>query len=105
MGFPVILSEIVNNATTRLTHLDLGNTHLQLVEPLTPEHPIHAWLAKNNGPGLHYFCLRVESADEPFGTPAVPPGEPRPYEGTLGKRVLFLDRDATQGVPVELTGR
>jgi methylmalonyl-CoA/ethylmalonyl-CoA epimerase len=39
-GFPVLVSEKVNNGTTLLTHLDLGNTHLQLVEPLTAEHPI-----------------------------------------------------------------
>ena len=37
LGFPVLLSEAVNNNTTLLTHLDLGNTHLQLVQPIAGE--------------------------------------------------------------------
>ena len=54
LGFPVVCSEVVNNGAVRLTLLDLGNTHLQLVEPLTPDHPLHAWLAQH-GPGLHHL--------------------------------------------------
>ena len=46
-GFPVLYSEAVNNNTILLTHLDLGNTQLQLVEPLVADHPLQAWLAAN----------------------------------------------------------
>ena len=59
----MLYSEDVNGGTVRLTHLDLGNTQLQLVQPLTPDHPLQAWLAKN-GPGLHHFCLKVEDVGE-----------------------------------------
>jgi len=41
-GFTVLYSEDVNGATVRLTHLDLGNTQLQLVQPLTSDHPLQA---------------------------------------------------------------
>ena len=27
------------------------------------------------------------------------------HQGTQGKRALFLDKSATQGVPVEITGK
>ena len=64
LGFPLVCSEVVNQGAVRLTHLDLGNTHLQLVEPLTPDHPLRGWLAKNGGPGLHHFCLKVANVDE-----------------------------------------
>ena len=101
-GFPLLYSEVVNEGTTRLTHLDLGNTHLQLVEPLTPDHPLQAWLAQH-GPGLHHFCLKV--ADVTAAQRASPvPTASRPHQGTRGKRALFLDRSATQGVTVEVTG-
>lgn len=103
LGFPVVGSEVVNNGTVRLTHLDLGNTHLQLVEPLTPDHPLQAWLAQN-GPGLHHFCLRVDDVAEAMQTSPVP-AAPQPHQGTQGKRAVFLDPQATQGVRVELTGR
>jgi methylmalonyl-CoA/ethylmalonyl-CoA epimerase len=102
LGFPVLYSEEVNAGTVRLTHLDLGNTHLQLVQPLTPDHPLQAWLAKN-GPGLHHFCLRVEDIDVAMKLSPVPTS-PVPHQGTQGKRALFLDKAATHGVQVELTG-
>ena len=102
-GFPVLYSEVVNGGTIRLTHLDLGNTHLQLVQPLTPDHPIQAWLAKN-GPGLHHFCLRVADVAAAQASSPVPTA-PAPHQGTQGKRALFLDRASTHGVQVEFTGR
>ena len=104
-GFKVLFSEDVNGGTVRLTHLDLGNTHLQLVQPLTPEHPLQDWLRKN-GSGLHHFCLRVDDAAVAMseslkcGLPAAP----APHQGTQGKRAVFLDKSHTQGVQVELTG-
>lgn len=105
LGFPVVLSEIVNDHTVRLTHLDLGNTHLQLVEPLVPDHPLQEWL-RLHGPSLHHLCLRVPEvaavmAEAPrHGLPTAPAA----HQGTLGKRALFLDKSATQGVQVEVTG-
>lgn len=102
LGFPLLYSETVNHGAVRLTHLDLGNTHLQLVEPLTPDHPLRAWL-NTHGPGLHHFCLRV--ADVAAAQQASPvPADPRLHQGTQGKRALFLDPQSTQGVQVELTG-
>jgi methylmalonyl-CoA/ethylmalonyl-CoA epimerase len=103
LGFPVLYSEVVNAGTVRLTHLDLGNTHLQLVEPLTPDHPLQAWLAKN-GPGLHHFCLKVEDVGEALKQSPIPPTA-APHQGTRGKRAVFLDKTSTQGVQVELTGQ
>jgi len=102
-SFPLLYSEVVNGGTVRLTHLDLGNTHLQLVQPLTPDHPLQAWLAKN-GPGLHHFCLKVDDVTDAREKSPVPTA-PAPHQGTQGKRALFLDKSATQGVQVELTGK
>jgi methylmalonyl-CoA/ethylmalonyl-CoA epimerase len=104
LGFPLLYSEVVNNGTTRLTHLDLGNTHLQLVQPLTPDHPLQAWLQKNGGAGLHHFCLKVVDVAQAQASSPVPSAAPTPHQGTRGKRALFLERSATQGVQVEVTG-
>lgn len=102
-GFPVLYSEVVNQGTTRLTHLDLGNTQLQLVEPLTPDHPLQDWL-RVNGSGLHHFCLNVDDVGEAQRTAPVPTA-PESHQGTRGKRALFLDRSATENILVEVTGR
>jgi methylmalonyl-CoA/ethylmalonyl-CoA epimerase len=107
LGFPVVCSEVVNGGVVRLTHLDLGNTHLQLVEPLTPDHPLQAWLAKN-GPGLHHFCFKVDDvgvAQAELVAIGLASPIPPPHQGTQGKRALFLAKAATQNVQVEITGR
>ncbi len=106
LGFPIVCSEVLNGGAVRLTHLDLGNTHLQLVEPLTPDHPIRAWLAQN-GPGLHHFCFRVDDVGASHAellAAGLAPATPPPHQGTQGKRALFLLKGATQGVQVEITG-
>jgi hypothetical protein len=33
------------------------------------------------------------------------PTAPQPHQGTQGKRAVFLDKTATQGVQVEWTGK
>jgi methylmalonyl-CoA/ethylmalonyl-CoA epimerase len=106
-GFPLLYSEDVNGGTVRLTHLDLGNAHLQLVQPLTPDHALHGWLAKNGGPGLHHFCMRVEdvAASQAELNAAGLTTAPAPHQGTRGKRALFLNKPVSQGVQVEITGR
>ena len=105
-GFPVLFSEKVQNDTVLLTHLDLGNTQLQLVQPLTAEHRLSVWL-KENGPGLHHFCLKVDNVDSAFAeiaTLGLPSGQPQLHQGTQGKRAFFLEQSSTGDVPVEVTG-
>ncbi len=101
-GFEVVCSEIVNKGTVRLTHLDLGNTHLQLVEPVVADHPLQDWL-RENGSGLHHFCLKVDNVDEAMQSSPVDTA-PAPHQGTQGKRALFLNKDQTDGIIVEVTG-
>jgi methylmalonyl-CoA/ethylmalonyl-CoA epimerase len=106
LGFPVVCSEVVNGGVVRLTHLDLGNTHLQLVEPLSPDHPLRDWLAQH-GPGLHHCCFKVGdvgASHAELTAAGLAPATPPPHQGTQGKRALFLDKSATQGVPLEITG-
>ena len=96
----------MNDGTFGLTHLDLGNIELQLVQPLVMDHPLQKWLEKN-GPGLHHFCLfvdDVEEATKKMEQTGLSPGEPRAHQGTQGKRALFLDSQSTGGVQIEITG-
>lgn len=105
-GFPVLHSEKVAGDSILLTHLDLGNAQLQLVQPLVENHPLQEWL-RQNGSGLHHFCLKVENIDAALEASAklgLTNASSEPHQGTQGKRALFLDPSATMGVGVELTG-
>ncbi|MFM8285131.1 MAG: VOC family protein [Planctomycetaceae bacterium] len=104
VGLQVLFSEVVNEGTIQLTHLDLGNTHLQLVEPLTEDHPLRAQAAA--GPRLHHLCFTVDQVEQAQTALATSPlgSERAPHQGTLGKRALFLNANGSQGVPLEITG-
>ncbi len=105
LGIPVLFAEDVNGGTVRVTHLDLGNVHLQLVEPLTPDHPLREWLGRN-GPGLHHLCFKVanvEAASAELTTRGMKTAQAM-HQGTRGQRALFVDKSTTLGVQVEVTG-
>ena len=104
VGLHVLFSEVVNGGTIRLTHLDLGNTQLQLVEPLTEDHPLKGQAAA--GARLHHLCFTVDEVSQAQAALASTPlgSERAPHQGTLGKRAMFLNIYGSQGIPLEITG-
>lgn len=106
LGFRELFREKVNQDTILLVHLDLGNTHLQLVQPLDPDHPFFKQL-KNNGSFLHHICMRVddvENAMEQISNVNIGMGESKPHQGTQGKTAIFLSTIDCDNVQVEITG-
>jgi methylmalonyl-CoA/ethylmalonyl-CoA epimerase len=106
MGLPLLFSEVVNDGAFRLTHLDLGNAHLQLVQPLDPDHPLFAHL-REHGPGLHHFCMKVENVGEAMSEAAangIEFAQTAPHQAPNGRRAAFLAKTSTGGVQVEITG-
>ena len=104
VGLHVLFSEVVNGGTIRLTHLDLGNTQLQLVESFTVVHPLKGQAAA--GARLHHLCFTVDEVSEAQAALASTPlgSERAPHQGTLGKRAMFLNIYGSQGIPLEITG-
>jgi methylmalonyl-CoA/ethylmalonyl-CoA epimerase len=105
LRLPVLFSEVLEEQGVRLTHLDLGNCHLQLVEPLWPDHPLRTALGTSNAL-LHHFCLKVESVpaaflELPAGGLALRDQQPR--RGPNGRKAAFIDPSATGGVLCEIT--
>jgi len=43
--------------------VDLGNTKIELLEPLGENSPIAGFLAKNPKGGIHHICIEVEDID------------------------------------------
>jgi methylmalonyl-CoA/ethylmalonyl-CoA epimerase len=106
LGFPVLFSEVLEEQSVRLTHLDLGNVHLQLVQPLREDHPLSEHL-RRHGEGLHHLCLRVDSV--PGAIQALPERglrsrDAEPRRGPKGRQAAFIDPATTRGVLLEITG-
>ena len=62
LGLEVVAVDFPPEVPVKLTYLDLGNTYLQLVEPLDPDHALAAWLA-THGEGLHHICFGVDDVN------------------------------------------
>ncbi len=107
MQLPVLFSEVIESANVRLTHLDMGNLRLQLVQPLTEDHPIMKHI-EERGEGLHHVCWKVEDVDEAMTELSdfkLKPNPNEPHSAPNGGRAAFINPDETRGVLWELTGR
>lgn len=60
LGLRVVHTEELKEPYVRLTYLDVGNTFIQLVEPLDGESDLARSLAEN-GEGLHHICFGVDA--------------------------------------------
>ncbi len=86
--------------------IDVGNTKIELLEPLGADSPIAAFLAKNPSGGMHHVCYEVDdilaARDRLKASGARVLGDGNPKIGAHGKPVLFLHPKDFQGTLVEL---
>ncbi len=86
--------------------IELGNTKVELLEPLGDASPITAFLAKNPAGGMHHVCYEVDdilaARDRLKAAGARVLGDGEPKIGAHGKPVLFLHPKDFLGTLVEL---
>jgi methylmalonyl-CoA/ethylmalonyl-CoA epimerase len=86
--------------------VELGNTRIELLEPLGENSPVRGFLARNPDGGIHHVCYEVAdigAARERLraaGMRVLGDGEPR--IGAHGKPVLFLHPKDFCGTLIEL---
>ena len=105
LGFAVVVDEVIESGGVRLTHLDLGNIHLQLVQPMSEDHPLQEHL-REHGEGLHHLCLLVDSVAETIADlpqQGLAARKLPPHDGPKGRAAAFLDPQTTRGVIWEIT--
>ena len=86
--------------------IDLGNTKVELLEPLGAGSPIAAFLEKNPSGGMHHVCYEVDdivaARDRLKAAGARMLGDGELKVGAHGKPVLFLHPKDFSGTLVEL---
>ena len=86
--------------------IDVGNTKIELLEPLGEASPIAAFLEKNPSGGMHHVCYEVAdilaARDHLKASGARVLGDGEPRTGAHGKPVLFLHPKDFFGTLVEL---
>ena len=86
--------------------VELGNTKIELLEPLGDASPIAKFIASNPAGGIHHLCYEVDdilaARDKLLAEGARVLGDGEPKIGAHGKPVLFLHPKDVLGTLVEL---
>jgi methylmalonyl-CoA/ethylmalonyl-CoA epimerase len=86
--------------------VELGNTRIELLEPLGAESPVRGFLARSPDGGMHHLCYEVAdiraARDHLRDSGARILGDGEPRIGAHGKPVLFLHPKDFCGTLIEL---
>jgi methylmalonyl-CoA/ethylmalonyl-CoA epimerase len=105
LRLPVHPAEDLPHMGLRVAKVTIGESRLELVQPLEPGTAIAGFLQKR-GPGLHHVCFRVAdvaAAGRRLAAQGYRPLTDAPQPGADGCLVLFLHPKQTGGVLVELS--
>jgi methylmalonyl-CoA/ethylmalonyl-CoA epimerase len=105
-GFELELAhrEVVEAQGVEAVLLDVGDSHVELLSPLSEDTPVGRFLAKR-GPGLHHVGYAVDDVDAALAALRerglrLIDESPRP--GIRGSRIAFLHPAASGGVLTEI---
>ncbi|HUA05962.1 MAG TPA: methylmalonyl-CoA epimerase [Solirubrobacteraceae bacterium] len=104
LGMPLVHRETVSEQGVDAALLDVGDSHVELLQPLGPDTAVGKFLARR-GPGLHHVAYRVESVEntlQALTAAGVRLIDERPRTGIRGSLVAFLHPSSTGGVLTEI---
>jgi methylmalonyl-CoA epimerase len=101
---PLVHRETIAAQGVDAALLDVGDSHVELLEPLGPDTTVGKFLARR-GPGLHHVAYRVESVEDTLSAlraAGVRLIDEQPRTGIRGSQVAFLHPSSTGGVLTEI---
>jgi methylmalonyl-CoA epimerase len=104
LGMALVHRETVESQGVDAALLDVGDGHIELLQPLSEDSPVGKFLARR-GPGLHHVAYRVESVQETLVALAAAGLrliDERPRTGIRGSQVAFVHPASTGGVLTEI---
>lgn len=96
--------EEVPSQKVRTAFFTVGDVHLELLEPTSPDSPVAKFLEKN-GEGIHHIAFGTTDIVAQLATASAAGCRlihEQPFEGAGGKLVAFLHPKSTHGVLTEL---
>lgn len=93
----------VASQKVRTAFFSVGETHIELLEPTSPDSPIAKFLEKN-GEGIHHVAYATDDIEGQLKQAAANGARlihEVPFEGAEGKLVAFLHPKSTHGVLTE----
>lgn len=104
LGLRLAGIETVESEKVRVAFLEIGETHLELLEPTSPDSPIAQFIEKK-GEGIHHIALQVDNSVERLAflkEQGIKLIHEVPKAGAHGNQVAFLHPKSTNSVLLEL---
>jgi methylmalonyl-CoA/ethylmalonyl-CoA epimerase len=104
LGLKCDRREEVASHKVRTAFFTVGDVHLELLEPTSPESPIAKYLEKNPAGGIHHIAFGTDDVQSQLREAAaagVKLINEKPFDGAGGKLVAFLHPKSTFGVLTE----
>ena len=104
LGMTLEKMEEVESEQVKVAFIKIGETRIELLEPLSEKSAIHSFLEKK-GEGIHHIALEVDNIDERLedlqknGIRLI---NEQPKEGADNAQIAFLHPKSTNGVLFEL---
>jgi methylmalonyl-CoA/ethylmalonyl-CoA epimerase len=104
LGMPLVHRETVTEQGVDAALLDVGDCHVELLQPLGPDTAVGKFLARR-GPGLHHVAYRVEDIDatlQQLTAAGMRLIDEQPRRGIRNSRVAFVHPGSTGSVLTEI---
>ncbi len=104
LGLELDSTEQIDTQGVRVAMFALGESHIELLEPLSPDSPVGKFLEKR-GPGIHHIAVRVEDIRTKLAelkAKGLRLIDEVPRVGAGGCLVAFVHPTAANGVLLEL---
>lgn len=104
LGMTLVHRETVSEQGVEAVLLDVGDSHVELLQPLGPDTAVGKFLARR-GPGLHHVAYRVADIEDVLrrlAADGVRLIDEQPRSGIRNSRVAFVHPAATGGVLTEI---
>ena len=103
-GLALAHREVVEEQGVEAVLLDVGENHVELLQPLGPDTPVGKYLERR-GAGIHHVAYQVQDIDaelERLRAAGVELIDQSPRTGIRGSRVAFCHPRSTGGVLTEI---
>jgi methylmalonyl-CoA epimerase len=104
LGLESVHTEVVEDQKVRVAMLPIGETRIELLEPISDDSPITKFLEKRGG-GIHHVAIEVEDIEASLaklkdnGSRLI---DEKPRVGAEGCLVAFVHPSSANGVLLEL---
>ena len=104
LGLPVDATEEISEQGVRVAMLPIGDTHVELLEALSPDSSVGKFISKR-GPGIHHIAVQVDDINASLadlkskGARLI---DETPRIGAGGCLIAFVHPSTTNGVLLEL---